>query len=117
MNTVKVKKEDLLSKLLVNRENHRSLFLKAQEGYRALVIAELDKSLKDAREGREIRTYISMDAPEDHTDDYDNVIEMLQMSVDTEITLLAQDFQRYVLDKWQWSQAALLRNSTYAALK
>lgn len=115
MNTVKVQKDQLLMKLQINRESHRALFLKAQEGYRNLVIAELDKSLKDAREGREIRTYIRMEAPQDHTSDYDNVIEMLRMSVDDTIELEAHDFQCYVMDKWQWAQAAFLANSTYAA--
>ena len=33
----------------VNRDAHRSLFLLAQEGYRKLVIEELDKMLIDAR--------------------------------------------------------------------
>lgn len=117
MNTVKVRKDELLAKLKSNRENHRALFLEAQEGYRDLVIAELDKSLKDAREGREIRTYIRMDAPQDHTDDYDNVIEMLKMSVEDVVELKAIEFQCYVMDKWQWAQAAFLQNSAYAAAK
>lgn len=117
MNTVKVRKDELLAKLKSNRESHRALFLEAQEGYRDLVIAELDKSLQDAREGREIRTYIRMDAPQDHTDDYDNVIEMLKMSVDDTIELKAIEFQCYVMDKWQWAQAAFVANSAYAAAK
>jgi hypothetical protein len=115
MNTVKVKKEELLSKLQANRNSHRALFLKAQEGYRALVVEALDKALKDAREGREIRTYIRMEAPQDHTSEYDNVIEMLRMSVDDTVELEARDFQCYVMDKWQWAAAALIANSTYAA--
>jgi hypothetical protein len=45
MNDVKVKREELLSKVRANRDAHRSLFLLAQEGYRKLVIEELDKML------------------------------------------------------------------------
>jgi hypothetical protein len=55
MNTVKVKREDLLTKVRANREAHRDLFLKAQEGYRKLVIEELDRMLADANEGRPTR--------------------------------------------------------------
>jgi hypothetical protein len=114
MNTVKVKRDELLAKLEVNRSNHRQLFLDAQEGYRQMVIQELDKSLNDAREGRAIRTHIAMQAPQDHTDDYDNVVAMLGMSVDEVIELDAHDFQCYVMDKWTWAAAANLLNSTYA---
>ena len=49
MNDVKVKREELLAKVRANRDAHRSLFLLAQEGYRKLVIEELDKMLADAR--------------------------------------------------------------------
>lgn len=114
MNAVKVRREELLAKIEANREAHRALFLKAQDGYRRLVIEELDKSLRDAREGRGIRTFISMTAPQDHTDDYDNVIGMLRMSVDEVIELEPHDFQSYVMDKWQWAAATNLLNSTYA---
>jgi hypothetical protein len=117
MNTVRVQRAELLVKLMDNRDKHRALFLEAQEGYRDLVIAELDKSLQDAREGREIRTYIRMEAPQDHTSEYDTVIEMLRMSVDDVVELKAIEFQCYVLDKWQWAQSALLTNSAYAAAK
>lgn len=113
MNTVKVKKTELLAKLQTNRDSHRELFLKAQEGYRQLVIAELDKSLKEAREGRNIRTHIRLEAPHDHTDEYNNVIEMLRMSVDDTIELEAHAFQCYVMDKWTWAAADLLTKTAY----
>jgi hypothetical protein len=42
-----------------NREAHRNLFLKAQEGYRKLVIEELERMLADARAGRRISRSIN----------------------------------------------------------
>lgn len=115
MNTVKVKRAELLAKLEANRESHRALFLKAQEGYRRIVIDELDKSLKDAREGRALRVFINLQAPQDHTGDYDTVIEMLRMSVDDVIEIEQLHFQCYVLDKWTWAAQANFLNSTYAS--
>lgn len=114
MNNVKVKRVELLSKLQANRDSHRDLFLKAQDGYRKVVIDELDKSLQDARNGKGLRVYISIQAPQDHTSDYDNVIAMLEMSVDDVIELDAGSFQSYVMDKWQWAAAAFATNSMYA---
>lgn len=114
MNNVKVQKAALLAKLQTNRTSHRELFLKAQEGYRKVVIEELDKSLQDARAGKALRVFLQLQAPQDHTDDYDNVISMLEMSVDDVIELEAHDFQCYVMDKWTWMQAATTLNTMYA---
>jgi hypothetical protein len=58
MNQVKVRRADLLAQVRTNRDAHRELFLKAQEGYRKLVIEELDRMLKDAKEGRSISRYV-----------------------------------------------------------
>jgi hypothetical protein len=73
MNDVKVKREELPSKARANRDAHRSLFLLAQEGYRKLVIEELDKMLSDARAGLPIKRSVSLTEPSDHTKDYDRI--------------------------------------------
>src|SRR5207244_12882206 len=100
VNTGKVKREELLTKVRSNRDAHRELFLKAQEGYRKLIIEELERMLADAREGRAIQRSVTLTEPSNHVKDYDRVITMLEMSVDETITLEAQDFDRYVMDNW-----------------
>jgi hypothetical protein len=115
MNTVKVKRQDLLTKVRANRDAHRSLFLQAQEGYRKLVIEELDKMLADAKTGLPIRRSVSLTEPSDHTKDYDRVVAMLEMSVDDTVILDAHDFDQYVMDNWDWSRFALSTNTFYAA--
>src|SRR5215471_11235331 len=110
MNQVKVKRADLLAKIRANRDAHWALFLKAQEGYRKLVIEELDRMLADAKAGRPIRRSISLAEPADHTDDYERILAMLEMSVDDTIMLDAQEFNQYVLDNWEWSRLASYTN-------
>ena len=107
MNQVKVRRADLLAKVRTNRDAHRDLFLKAQEGYRKLVIEELDRMLKDAKDGLPIQRSVTLTEPSNHVKDYDRVITMLEMSVDDTVTLDAQDFDRYVMDNWDWSRFAL----------
>lgn len=116
MNTVKVSKHELLQKLKANRESHKQLYKQALEGYRALAIEELEKNLATAKSGGEIVVYVTNLArpPEDHTEDYDQAIAMLEMSVDNEIMLSSHDFQAYVMDKWQWSHQVKMLNATYA---
>lgn len=110
---VTVKKEELLEVLKKNRENHRGMFLKAQEGYRKFAIDKLDCMLKDAREGKQIRQQIGLVEPEDHTKDYDRVIRMLEMSQADEITLSERQFSQYVLDEWGWIESFTATNSRY----
>jgi tRNA A37 N6-isopentenylltransferase MiaA len=102
MSNVTCKKVEILAALRKNRDAHRDIFLAAQNGYRKEVIAELEKSLKDAREGRNVQTTIELEAPEDHTKDYDRIIRMLEMSVKDEIEVSELQFQQYVLDDWTW---------------
>ena len=115
MQSVTVKLQDLIERIRINRNSHRELFLKAQEGYRKLVIEELDRMLADAKAGRPIQRSISLSEPSDHTQDYDRVIAMLEMSVDDTVTLNASDFDRYVLDNWDWSRFVRSTNTALAA--
>jgi hypothetical protein len=114
MNSVTVRRDELTKKIQTNRDAHRELFLKAQEGYRKLVIEELDRILADAKAGRQISRSINLAEPVDHTADYDRILAMLKMSVDDTISLSAQEFNQYVLDNWEWSRLASYTNQSYA---
>jgi hypothetical protein len=113
MQNVKVKRLALLEKLQSNRKVHRDIFLKAQEGYRKRVIQELDQMLAEARAGKPIRVVINLPQPQDHTPDYDRVIAMLEMSVEDEVQIMAQEFDMYVMDNWAWKPMATTTNARY----
>lgn len=42
--------------------------------------------------------------PTSHLDEYDEVIAMMEMSVDETISLDSSAFQQYVLDNWTWKK-------------
>jgi hypothetical protein len=115
MHSVKVERIALLQAIKGNRDAHRTMFLKAQEGYRAMMIEELDRMLQEAKDGKQIRRAVSLVEPQDHTEDYDRVITMLEMSVDKEIEIDASSFDQYVRDRWSWKQFADSTNALYAA--
>lgn len=115
MNSVKVKRSELLTRIKANRDAHRDLFLKAQEGYREAMIEELDRMLKDAQSGKPIRRSVSMMEPQDHTKDYDRVIDMLEMSQDDIVEIQEHEFDQYVRDNWAWKALADSTNAMYAA--
>lgn len=116
MNKVTVKKDELLGILRTNRTKHRDIFIDAQKGYKERVIAELEKSLDDARAGKKLRTSITLVAPVNQTGDYDQAIGMLEMSVDNTVELSASEFRQYVLDKWAWDAQFKMSNATYTAM-
>lgn len=114
MQTVTVTAADLLAKTTANRTAHLELYTKAEAGYRKAVIDELEKMLADAREGKPIRQNVHLPVPENHTEDYDRIITMLKMSVNTVVELTNHDFDQFVMDNWAWSRSASVTNFGYA---
>lgn len=115
MQTVNVNRSALLAKIKSNRENHRTIFEKAMVVYRARVIDELDHMIAQAKRGGAIVRAVGLLQPEDHTDDYDNVIAMLEMSVDDQIELTSQECLMYVQDNWGWARSFRSSTMSYAA--
>lgn len=112
MDTITVDKEQLLTTMRENRERHREIFIKAQEGYREQAIKKLDRRLAAARQGRVDLTF-SLPAPQDFTEEYDTAIGMLEWEQEGTVELTQRDFERYVLDKWDWARQFVGSTSMY----
>jgi hypothetical protein len=104
MDTVKVNKQQLIDTLTINRNEHRSLFLKAQEKYREKVIEVLEERLRLARENREINIVFNLPEPTDYTESYDNALAMLAWEVGDEVDLDETSFRQLVLNQWHWQK-------------
>lgn len=113
MKTVKVKVAPLLEKIEENRGNHRTVFEQALIVYKRKVIEELEASLARAKEGERITRYSTLTQPMDMTDEYDQAVAMLKMSVDEEVVLTNSEFACFVLDKWQWKSQFASSNRGY----
>jgi len=115
MDVVKVRVEELMETVKKNRDSHRDVFRRAQEGYRVKVIELLDQMLENARRGGQISLAFDLPVPTDHTVDYDRVIKMLEMTVDEEVELDQGDFAQYVMDDWSWKRQFVANTVTYLA--
>ena len=104
LNTVRISKDELIERLKENRAKHRAEFEEGIEAYRAAVIKELEDQLERALKGQDIQRFSLLQQPEDHTSDYDHALDLLEMSLDEEIELTADDFARYVRDDWGWKK-------------
>jgi hypothetical protein len=113
MQNITVSKAKLLQQLQDNRASHRALFLQAQEVFREKVIQTLDQRLAQARSGGRIELFINLPEPVDYTDEFDRAIAMMEWEESDQITLSEKDFQRYVLNKWEWAAAFAANTQSY----
>ena len=115
MRAVRIDRDKFVDRVQANRDGHRATFEKALEGYRVRVIHELERRVRHVNEGRAFDLYFRLPEPEDHTDDYDRVLEMARLSVDEVIELTADDFASFVLDQWGWKQNFLDTTAMYTS--
>ena len=112
--SVRVNKSDLLAVLKKNRETHRENYERARDGFIKLLTKELEDKLDMIREGERIpQLHFDNRQPEDHTDEYDTIIGMLEMSTDGTIELSYQQYQQWVEDNWNWKQLWTTSNTQY----
>lgn len=113
MQNITVDKDRLLKTLKTNRDEHRDLFLQAQGVFRQKVIEALDERLARARGGEKVELFISLREPQDYTEEFDRTISMIEWSQGDTMDLSEKDFQRYVLNKWEWAEAFASSTAQY----
>lgn len=101
--SVTVNTTELLVKIKANRARHLNTYKQALEVYRIKSIAKLNEIVDLLEEGKMPDTYIKLPVPEEHIDDYDRVISMIEMTTSNEILLNEQTYSNLVLDSWDWS--------------
>ena len=108
-----VSKDRLLAILEDNRSAHRSIFEQALEAYKSQALAGFEKRIERIRAGKDFDIHLRLPVPEDHTDDYDRIIRMVNLSVEENIALSESDIAKYVMDDWQWKQAWITNTASY----
>ena len=116
--TFKILIEEILTALHKNKEEHIKILEESQKGFRVAVIADLDKALREAKEGIRYKTQFSHEMPRSHTREFDNAIDLLgalQRSGETTIDLTADEYERFVRNNWSWSGQFIRGSSAYSA--
>jgi thymidine phosphorylase len=113
MFSTQVNRVELIRRLATNRDQHRNIYKQALVNYRAAVIAETNRQLDEFAAGKIVRIAINLPVPEDHTDDYDAVIGLMELSTEETVTLDTADYACYYLDQWQWRRAWLANSVSY----
>lgn len=117
MEPITVPRPKLIDIITANRAKHVIAHESAARGYRVKVAervkAAAKKALKLAQKGRAVMMSFHYPLPASHVKDYDRVIGMLKMDTSTHIKLDARDYDRYVKDRWEWSEEFVGTASMY----
>lgn len=108
-------KNEILSKLRTNLEQHSKLVIEAREGYVKRATVELQKRLDQVKSGKINGLSISLRAPKDYSTVYKTSIAMLEAHTENTIVLSATVFRQLVEDEWDWSGDFFGSNSLYSS--
>jgi hypothetical protein len=107
----------LLGLLKDNREKHTKEFTEAVTAYRGKVTKALRKRADDIERGAKTDPSkflnFNLPSPKSYTDDYTEVIDMLEMCEDDLVELDHEQFKNWVKDDWNWKDRFLALNSSY----
>lgn len=116
MNQVTVDKHELRKILEKNMDTHHADFELAWDGFqkKALQNAEsIVKALKNVKKGGQVTLHVNLSPPQNHTDDYQRAIEMLDWEQENRVVLTQGEFMQLVQDDWGWKQNFTASNMMY----
>jgi len=114
--TVTVDRVQVLDIVRANREKHHTIVEEARTGYIDKARAALEKRLQQLKAGKVASLHFSLAPPQDHTEAYDTIIEMLQLHTEAEVRLSASQVRHFVMDQWDWKTAFLTTNALYSKM-
>ena len=113
MQTITLNKTQLLPIVIENKQKHDNIYNAAVSGYWQKTEEILTDKLEKAKKQEQIDNYLGITFPVSHSDDYDRVIRMLELSVENKIVLNSNEFDSYVRNQWGWRSSFLATNSIY----
>lgn len=115
MDTIRVNKAEVIERLRDNRNQHENTYHEAMAGWRAQGAAKLRELAAELDAGGSPGAlYLKLERPENHTEDYDIVLGMLELSVEDEIEMTLANYRNYILDMWHWSEKFRTTASAYS---
>lgn len=115
MRAITVDKAALATKLTENMQTHHEHWHQAMGHYEAKVREWFEVNLSNIIEGKwaEIQRSCPYPVPEDHTDDYERVLDMLKWDLGNTYELSEGDFDQYVNDNWGWQRSFAANTMSY----
>jgi hypothetical protein len=102
MNTVTINKQKLLEQLEKNRVEHDIIYNAAMQGWKSEVTLALTEALDNAMHNEEFITFLDIPEPENHLNEYSEIIDRVTWHEGDMITLDLREFNQFVRDSWDW---------------
>lgn len=113
MKNVVMPKAELVAILEKNRNGHTAVYKEAYSIFRGRLIDNLTSMLDRAKNGDKVELWVGLPEPEDHTDDYDRALAMLDHEVRDEIELTQSEYAQLVQDDWGWRNSFATNTTAY----
>jgi hypothetical protein len=116
--SVNVKRVELLEALKKNLEIHRAEYKEALVDFKTRLLEDLEagaKHVADTTPAELAKFSVRINFPQNHEKDFEEVIEMLELSVDEHINLDSESFKAYFKNEWSWTHTFELMNASYKA--
>lgn len=113
---ITVNKAKLLATLKENRAKHVEQYKLGMVGYQQALIRRLEKELERAKELKPVslnKLQRDMPVPSSYEASYDTTIQMLEWEEGEIVRIDEHEFNRYVLNKWEWHDSFEANTSTY----
>lgn len=119
MNSVKMKRDELLAIVRENKIKHMSEYLESVSDYKKLVLKIANDNLNLAVTGDLAKikgTMMVPSAPHSYENDYARAARMLELSVDDIIEIEDSVFNQLVLDEWHWKHSFTSSIAAYKSM-
>jgi hypothetical protein len=105
----------LLGIIKINLEKYEAIYTSSIDAYWKLAERKISKMLERVKQQRQINTYLDLNFPIDHREDYKLIINILEMLEDEKIQVTPQEFSKYVLNNWTWREDFIMQTTSYVS--
>jgi len=118
MNSLSYNRGELLKIRKENRGKHKKEYDKALPKYWSELRKAFQGKIKELKKkDLGMNLYINLPQPREYLSEYDTTIRMLEMTTLLEVELSSHDFERFVMDEWEWKENFSNSTSIYNAAR
>jgi ATP phosphoribosyltransferase len=98
-----VKRLDIIEAIKEGQAKHLAAYAEAKADYEAVLLSEFTRIRNQIAAGNFAEVTIHITAPQDHSAEYSDILEMLSYGVEDSLVLDRDAFKAYFKNEWQWS--------------
>lgn len=106
---------ELIVRIQKERDAHKANFDKAVEVYRQELLEVVEGYVARVKKGELVHILHHLPVPEEHTKDFDLILDMLKTTQDMDIEFNKSEFDSYVRGNWGWAASFTANTMSYVA--